>query len=173
MRRQGVVEEHRLIVLLPPYQKILCSATLTLEKKHAFAVRGGGGGYGAGRGLLAATTLSAPPDAIGRISTFFAFCLDPHHGGWYTLLIDKGQCASQLKGKPMNMTPKELAIELDTDAKTVRKFLRSLTTERAGKGGRWVIDADDLDTLKDRFAAYNSRRSTVLTIADFDTDTND
>lgn len=66
------------------------------------------------------------------------------------------------------MTPKELAAELDTDAKTVRKFLRSLTADRAGKGGRWAIDRDDLDALKVRFAAFNSRRTTTLTIADFD-----
>jgi hypothetical protein len=67
-----------------------------------------------------------------------------------------------------NMTPKELAIELDTDPKTCRKFLRSLTTDRAGKGGRWVIDSDDLDTLKDRFATFTSRRTTTLTINDED-----
>lgn len=66
------------------------------------------------------------------------------------------------------LTAKELAIELNTDAKTCRKFLRSLTDDRAGKGGRWVIDAKDLDTLKDRFAAFNSRRTTTLTIADFE-----
>lgn len=60
------------------------------------------------------------------------------------------------------MTPKELAIELGTDPKTARKFLRSLTTDRAGKGGRWIIDPADLDALKDRFANWNSRTTTTL-----------
>lgn len=62
------------------------------------------------------------------------------------------------------MTPKELAIELGTDPKTTRKFLRSLTTDRAGKGGRWVIDPADLPALKERFANWNSRTTTTLII---------
>lgn len=69
------------------------------------------------------------------------------------------------------MTPKELAVELDTDPKTVRKFLRSLTADRAGKGGRWVIDAADLEAIKAKFADYNARRAAVFTLpADDDTD---
>lgn len=66
------------------------------------------------------------------------------------------------------MTPKELATELGTDPKTTRKFLRSLTTDRAGKGGRWVIEDSDLPILKERFANWNSRSTTTLTIADFE-----
>lgn len=64
------------------------------------------------------------------------------------------------------MTPKELAIELNSDPKTIRKFLRSLTTDRAGKGGRWVIDSNDLPSLRIRFAEFNSRRTTTLSIND-------
>ena len=62
------------------------------------------------------------------------------------------------------MTPKELANEFDTDPRTIRKFLRSLTTDRAGKGGRWEIDPADLDALRTRFDAFNARRTTTLTI---------
>lgn len=62
------------------------------------------------------------------------------------------------------MTPKEIAIEFDTDAKTIRKFLRSLTDDRAGKGGRWEIDADDLDELRTRFADFTARRTIRFTI---------
>lgn len=64
------------------------------------------------------------------------------------------------------LTPKELALELGTDPKTCRKFLRSLTSDRAGKGGRWVIDANDLDALKERFAAFNARKATILSLDD-------
>jgi hypothetical protein len=64
------------------------------------------------------------------------------------------------------MTPKELAILLDTDPKTCRKFLRSLTDDRAGKGGRWVIDEAMVDDLKVRFANFNARKVTTLTIND-------
>jgi len=144
-----------------------------LEKKYAFAVKGRGGGYGAQRGLLAATTLSRRLTGGEEFCSFLDFCLDPIIRGWYTLLIDKGQCAPQLKGKLMTnmMTPKELAVELDTDPKTVRKFLRSLTPDRAGKGGRWVIDANDLDAIKAKFADYSARRAAVFTLpADDDTD---
>lgn len=88
--------------------------------------------------------------------------------GWYTYLINKGQSRPPRKGNDMTntITAKELAAELNTDAKTCRKFLRSLTDDRAGKGGRWEIDAADLDTLKDRFAAFTARRSTTLTLTD-------
>lgn len=73
----------------------------------------------------------------------------------------RGKCPPT---KGNQMTPKELAAELNTDARTCRKFLRSLTDDRAGKGGRWIIDADDLDSLRDRFDAYNARRTTTLII---------
>lgn len=62
------------------------------------------------------------------------------------------------------ITPKELAAILDTDAKTCRKFLRSLTDDRAGKGGRWAIDADDIDALTERFAAFTARRTITFSL---------
>lgn len=63
------------------------------------------------------------------------------------------------------ITPKELAVELDTDAKTCRRFLRSLVSDdaRPGKGSRWSIDSSMVDDLKVRFADYTARKATVLT----------
>lgn len=95
-------------------------------------------------------------------------CLDPLGRVWHHYLNNEGEMLLQRKGNMNTLTAKELAIELNTDAKTVRKFLRSLTDDRAGKGGRWAIAADDLPALRDRFAAFNSRRTVTLTIADFD-----
>lgn len=66
------------------------------------------------------------------------------------------------------MTPKELAAELGTDPKTCRKFLRSITDARAGKGGRWAIDSADLPALKERFATFQAHRTTMLVISDDD-----
>lgn len=66
------------------------------------------------------------------------------------------------------MTPKELALELDSDPKTIRKFLRSLTTERAGKGGRWIIDENDLDALRIAFDDFSSRRATIFELPETD-----
>lgn len=64
------------------------------------------------------------------------------------------------------LTASQLALHLNTDAKTCRRFLRSLTDDRAGKGGRWIIDANDLDALTERFAAFTARRTTTLTLTD-------
>lgn len=66
------------------------------------------------------------------------------------------------------MTPKEIAAALDTDPKTCRRFLRSLTTERAGKGGRWAIDASMIDEIADRFDAYRNRTTATITAETLD-----
>lgn len=58
------------------------------------------------------------------------------------------------------MTPAELAPELKTDSKTLRKFLRSITPkdEQPGKGGRWAVPATkrDLTKLRKQFADWNA-----------------
>lgn len=64
------------------------------------------------------------------------------------------------------ITPKALATELNTDAKTVRKFLRSLTTDRAGKGGRWAIEADQVEALKAKYTEWKSAKVTTLALTD-------
>lgn len=60
------------------------------------------------------------------------------------------------------LTPKELAIELDADAKTVRKFLRSrssgLAADAPGKGGRWAIEAKKVRSLRTKFAKWDAAR---------------
>lgn len=66
------------------------------------------------------------------------------------------------------ITPKELAQELETDPKTVRKFLRSISSERPNKGGRWAIPTEMVPELKERFASFGSRGATVLTLDDED-----
>lgn len=52
-----------------------------------------------------------------------------------------------------NITPKDLAIMCETDPKTMRRFMRSLTDARVGKGGRWDIAASDVDAIVAAFAA--------------------
>ena len=54
------------------------------------------------------------------------------------------------------ITPTELAKLCNTDPKTMRRFMRSLTDERVGRGGRWEIDAADVDAI---VAAFNGRSS--------------
>lgn len=57
------------------------------------------------------------------------------------------------------ITPKDLAIMCDTDAKTMRRFMRSLTDGRVGKGGRWAIEASDVDAIVSAFANRASARA--------------
>ena len=104
-------------------------------------------------------------------------------GGWYYLNIKSTRSAGATKGNIMTtakntdkteaevtegntMTPKELAAVLNTDPKTIRKFLRSLSSERPGKGGRWAINRSDLDAITARFADWNSTKVTTLALTD-------
>lgn len=54
------------------------------------------------------------------------------------------------------ITVQELATTLDTDARTTRKFLRSVTDKdtQPGKGGRWSIEKREVASLKKKFAAF-------------------
>jgi hypothetical protein len=58
------------------------------------------------------------------------------------------------------LTPAQLAAELGTDARTTRKFLRSITPREAqpGKGSRWEIagTAASVRTMRKQFAAFTA-----------------
>ncbi len=56
------------------------------------------------------------------------------------------------------LTVKELATELDTDPRTARKFLRSITPAEAhpGKGSRWAIEKREVRSLKKKFADFST-----------------
>lgn len=60
------------------------------------------------------------------------------------------------------ITVSEFATELDTDARTARKFLRSVTEadSQPGKGGRWSIEKRDLRSLKSKFAKWGADEAT-------------
>lgn len=57
---------------------------------------------------------------------------------------------------------KALAEALDTDARTTRRFLRSITPKDShpGKGSRWAIEKKDLASLKKQFATYSAPAET-------------
>lgn len=53
------------------------------------------------------------------------------------------------------MTSADVARELNTDAKTLRRFIRQDPTYRnAGAGGRYTFEAKDMATLHRRFTAW-------------------
>jgi hypothetical protein len=61
------------------------------------------------------------------------------------------------------LSAKEVAVKLDTDARTLRKFLRSDAkengTETPGKGGRYQIEAKKVASLRKRFQVWDAART--------------
>lgn len=71
-------------------------------------------------------------------------------------------------------TAKQVAIRCGTDAKTLRKFLRSShsTAEAVGQGGRYEFDADDLPLIREEFSTWRKKaeaRKTAGTAAEKET----
>lgn len=62
------------------------------------------------------------------------------------------------------LTPAELAVELESDARTVRKFLRSITAKenQPGKGSRWSIEKKQLRTLRKQYKEWDEARTPAV-----------
>ena len=58
-------------------------------------------------------------------------------------------------------TPKELALQFETDARTVRKFLRDVTPveDHPGKGSRWAIENRTIRSLTKKFTEWEAARA--------------
>lgn len=95
------------------------------------------------------------------------FCLDFGAGAWYDEFMRSTDAIAEREVIIMpTITPAEFAAAAGTDAKTARRFLRSVivdTDARPGKGGRWAIDASLLDELVARFDARGARRTATIT----------
>lgn len=61
------------------------------------------------------------------------------------------------------ITPKALATELGISPKALRRILRSMTDDRAGKGGVWKLDSATCEAIRAK-VADGVRRSTTPTI---------
>ena len=59
--------------------------------------------------------------------------------------------------EPVTLTAKEMAAELGTDAKTFRRWLRSRSDDRAGKGGRYTFDEATADAIRTAWAERSSK----------------
>lgn len=66
------------------------------------------------------------------------------------------------------MNTKELAIELNTEPKTLRRFLRTVLPKdtQPGRGSRYDFDTDAVAALKDAFASYTAKAARTITAAD-------
>lgn len=60
------------------------------------------------------------------------------------------------------ITVQEFATAIDTDTRTTRKFLRSVTPKenQPGKGSRWAIEKREVAGLKKKFSAWDEARRT-------------
>lgn len=58
------------------------------------------------------------------------------------------------------ITPAEFATEVNSDSRTVRKFLRSVTAKenQPGKGGSWKIEKRDVSKLRRQFNQWNESK---------------
>lgn len=56
----------------------------------------------------------------------------------------------------VTFSAKEVATELNLDAKSFRRWLRAHTADRANKGGRWVFTPAGKDAI---IAAYNAKKT--------------
>ena len=58
------------------------------------------------------------------------------------------------------LSAKEVALELGTDARTLRKFLRDTTPaeDQPGQGGRWAFEKKQVKKLKTRFAEWSEAK---------------
>lgn len=54
----------------------------------------------------------------------------------------------------LTFSAKEIATELNIDAKSFRRWLRSHTSDRANKGGRWIFTSESKAQV---IAAYNAK----------------
>lgn len=56
------------------------------------------------------------------------------------------------------ITPKELATELNVDAKTLRRVMRSMAQDTPGSGARWEISEEFADKLRERMNRTHNRK---------------
>jgi len=61
---------------------------------------------------------------------------------------------------PTPITAKELATILNTDPKSLRRWLRTVTTDRANKGGRWIFNDDSVKELTTKWNERSTKGTT-------------
>jgi len=64
----------------------------------------------------------------------------------------------EVEVKESPLSAKEAAAAIGTDARTLRKFLRS-RSGLIGQGNRWEIDPDEVDELKEQFEAWGKGKA--------------
>ena len=73
------------------------------------------------------------------------------------------EIVSEIAPAAKAMTPKELAAELGIDPKSLRRIMRSMSTETPGAGARWEIDAEFQEALRKRVSRSHNRKVVKFT----------
>ena len=140
----------------------ICSGKRLLSEA---VVEAHAGMRGRGHSLLRTTHIPALMSRQNCCDLRHAFDLDEGVGMWHDLLIaPKGGERTEgliiMAAAAPTLTPADLAEVLGTDARTTRKFLRSITPKDAqpGKGSRWAIKGTkgNLTDLGKKFAAFTA-----------------
>lgn len=73
------------------------------------------------------------------------------------------------------ITPKEFAVQVGSDGRTVRKFLRSDQglNAKVGKGSRWAIESRQVRSLAKKFAKWDESRKVTETDDEVETTDSD
>lgn len=61
---------------------------------------------------------------------------------------------------------KDLCAELNAEPKAFRRWLRTQTNDRAGRGGRWHFTPETAELLKDRYAKRSEAKATEPTLSE-------
>lgn len=64
----------------------------------------------------------------------------------------------------MSMSTKDVAAELETTPRSLRKFLRKAGLG-VGQGSRYAFDADDMDKIRARYDAYLAEKAAAVEAA--------
>lgn len=69
--------------------------------------------------------------------------------------------APEAEAVPTTMSTKDIASQLDTTPRSLRKFLRKQGLG-VGQGSRYAFDPEDLDQLRERYAAWVAAKVTKV-----------
>lgn len=64
------------------------------------------------------------------------------------------------------VTAPAIAAALNMNAKSVRRRIRAMTDDRAGRGGEWRFDVDAANEIARRILTTNGRKVTEFTFKD-------
>lgn len=71
---------------------------------------------------------------------------------------NESEIVAEIAPSATAMTPKQLATELNLDPKSLRRIMRSMAQDQPGSGGRWEIDTEFAQALRERVSRSHNRK---------------